>query len=272
MFFRGLMAVLFLLCTTILSLSSGIFGCSGPADDDTTATTFPETCQEVQEQAVDETGDDPDDGTYTLYVNGDESRPWDAYCYNMRRADPVEYLTVDETENYSQIRNDYALTETVYRRYRIDPITFEIDPLDGTFADTELSDEFAPDLPVEDWEHIPAGWAEMQPVSFFDPERPFAQAKASLEGTAFVFAEDILDETLSAFFCQVDSAEFSAESTDGTGVEVSVDLTSFELTAVNLNVEQALSASTREVADCDNLGIDPADVTEAAWPLEYVGL
>lgn len=233
MFFRGLMAFLFLLSATILSLSSGIFGCAGAADDDdTTATTFPETCAEVQEQAVDETGDRPENGTYTLYVDGDEAQPWDAYCHDMQRTEPVEYLTVEEENNYSQIRDNNAVAETSYRRYRIDPITLEIDPLDDTFA-TSNFDDFEPVFPVEDWEHIPAGWAEVQPV-FFNFEGTPAEANASLEGTVFIFSEDI-EDTLTVFFCQVDSAEFLPESTDGTGFDVSSDLTSFHLTAVNTN-------------------------------------
>lgn len=256
-------------CTTILSVYSGAIGCAGPVDDDAAVMTneFPETCAEVQENAVDETGARPEDGTYTLYIDGDESLPWDAYCHNMRRSDPAEYLTVTEDDNYSQIRNNDFIAETTYRRLRIDPITLEINPLDDTFATSDF-DSFEPELPVDGMEFIPLGWAEIQPTSFNMNEA--GEANVSLAGTPFIFDESILDGDLTVFFCQVDSEQANPAYTIGTGAEVESDLTSFHLTAINNNSEGVMSGiSTREVADCDNLGTGATDFSSGAFPLVY---
>jgi len=54
-----------------------------PACDPTSGmVAFPETCQDAKDDAV-AAGDRPSDGSYTLYVDGDESLPWTAYCYEM---------------------------------------------------------------------------------------------------------------------------------------------------------------------------------------------
>jgi hypothetical protein len=256
-----------------LTAFSGAVGCAGKADDDTTATTFPETCAEVQEQAVDETGELPADGTYTLYVDGDERMPWEAFCYNMTEIEPLEYLTVTDTDNYSQISNGTVIVETKYSQLRIDPIRLEIDPLDDTFATTTDFEEFTPTFPVETMESIPAGWAEFQTPSEYNPSPIDAEAKASLADTPFVFSEDILADDLMTFFCQVDSVADQEMFTDGTDVTVMEDdLTAFTLTAINTNSEGLNSISTREVADCENLGTGATDFSTAAWPLTYVGL
>ena len=55
----------------------------------------------------------------------------------MNTEDPSEYLSVDESDNYSQISNGTVVTQTSYRRLRIDPVTFVVDLLDSTFATTE---------------------------------------------------------------------------------------------------------------------------------------
>lgn len=243
---------------------SGAAGCAGPAD---ASTVFPETCLEVQEQAVDETGERPANGTYTLYINGDESLPWDAYCYDMQRTEPLEFLTVEEEENFSQIRTDDAVAQTTYRRLRIDPIRLEINPLDDTFATNDF-ENYEPAFPVDGMESIPAGWAEVQPFAF-NAGTP-AEANVSLAGTPFTFDDSILADDLMAFFCQVDSAGVNLAYTNGTMAEVESDLISFHLTAVNTNSESNDDGiSTREVADCDNLGTGATDFSSAAFPLQY---
>ncbi len=266
MVFRLIGLLVLMFCGVLFSLFSGISGCAGPSSS--SSSSFPETCLEAKELAIDETGSTPSDGTYTLYVDGDEAQPWDAYCYNMSRSEPLEYLTVTEADNYSQIRNDSSVAETTYRRWRIDPATLEIDPLDDTFATSDF-DSFTPVFPVDTMESIPGGWAEVQPVSF--NAGTAAESNASLEGTAFAFSETILTNDLADFFCQVDSTTIQPDSTAGTGAEVASDLLSFHLTAVNTNSEIFMGVSTREVADCDNLGPTATDFTTAAWPLEYVG-
>lgn len=252
----------------LFTFFSGSMGCSGPADT-TSSTFFPETCFEIQEQVVDETGERPDNGIYTLYVEGDEDKPWDAYCYNMRRSEPIEYLNVEEADNYSEVRNDNNVVATTsYRRLRIDPINLTINPLDDTFATSDFEDTFTPVFPVEGMESIPAGWAEVQPLALNDGTA--AESNVSLADTAFSFL--LSEEDVSDFFCQVDSETVVEANTEGTDVEVAGDLKSFHLTAVNTNLAgDASGISTREVADCETLGSNDFDIedSEAVWPLQY---
>ncbi len=247
----------------------GTMGCAGPADDvEAQSTVFPETCEEVQQYAVDQTGDRPADGTYILYINGDASQPWDAYCYNMRRSEPSEYLTVSESDNYSQIGNETVVATTSYRRYRIDPITFIIDPTDTTFADNDAGfDSFSPVFPIEGMEYIPAGWAEFQPTQYNMSEG--VMAEVSLEGTGFIFSNTIEANDLNDFFCKVTSD--NSYDDDGTEATILSDLTGFTLTAKHSFSFGPTDTSTRMVADCENLGSTATDFSTAAWPLEYVG-
>jgi len=242
---------------------SGISGCSGPAAEET-ATSFPETCAEVQEAALDETGERPDDGTYTLYVDGDESMPWDAYCHDMSRAEPSEYLDVTEEDNYSQIGNGFTFAQTTYRRLRIDPILLEINPLDNTFATDDFA-EYEPTFPIETMESIPAGWAEFVSSGESEETEEAAESRVSLAGTPFIFDESI---EANGYFCsESQPEEIGDQFMEGTGFTVESDLTGFTLTAIhNMAV---LGAYILEVADCQNLV--SSDYTEVFWPLEYVG-
>lgn len=231
-------------------------------------TVYPASCKEVQSEALADTGSLPEDGTYTLYVGGDQNSPWDAFCYQMNLENPLEYLSVSEADNYSQVGNGQTIAITSYRRYRIDPSTLEINPLDNTFATTEGFDSFTPDLP-DDLDYIPAGWAQFQPTRSDDG--PAAEAQANLAGTPFVFSESILANNLSDFFCQADSPDSDPADTSGTGAEVAADLSSFTLTAINSNqADLPTGVWTREVADCANLGPTATSITTASWPLQYV--
>lgn len=252
----------------VLSAFSSTLSCKDSAS--TTIETFPETCAEVQEQAIEETGDRPSNGTYTLYIDGDEEKPWDAYCHNMNRSQPSEYLTIVEEDNFSQIRNESYLAESTYRRVRIDPLTLEINLLDDTFATTNVDDGFEPVFPADDTlEFVPLGWAEFQPVAYNSESG--AEAHVSLVDTPFAFSEIIIENNLSDYFCQVDSTEIMDYETDGTLVEVSVDLKEFSLVAVNINSEQLSNLSTRMVADCENMGADSSTFEEAYLPVDYIG-
>lgn len=220
--------------------------------------TLPQTCKDVQDQAVEDTGERPANGTYTLYIEGDEIKPWDVYCHNMNLSEPVEYLTVDEDSNFSEISSGSEVIVTYYRRYRIDPESLEIDPLDDIFATTEGTSDFMPD----DRSHIPAGWAQFMSPSSDDG--PAATSSIDLDGTAFVFSEEVLDDD---FFCTVTTGG----SEDGSSVTIEADLTKVELTAINNTADE----QTKTVGNCtklsvlDNPGTD--DFTSAAYPLQYVG-
>lgn len=230
--------------------------------------TDPQSCLEIKTRAVAETGTNPLDGTYTLYVGGDPNKPWEVFCFNMDEDTPLEYLSVDSDLNYSQVGNGQSIAVTSYRRFRIDPITLQIDPLDATFATNTGFDAFTLELP-DNLSSIPGGWAQFQPTRSDDG--PAAEALADLTGTPFAFSETILANSLNDFFCQVSSDGVPIEDTAGTGAEVGADLRSFRLTAINSNqANLPTGVLTREVADCANLGED-STFTSAVWPLQYVG-
>ena len=264
---RYIKMCLLALCISLYSVFSGAFGCSGPADEETATDFFPETCAEIQDIEVEETGARPANGTYTLYVDGDESQPWDCYCHNMNRAEPLEFLTVNESDNTSQISNGTTVATTSYRRYRIDPLRLEIWPLDDTFATSDFDDTFEPTLP-EGMENIPAGWAEFQVAGILE-DPVAAETSVNLEETGFIFDESIDDD---GYFCDAGSGipdEFVT-----TSAEVASDLVSFILSATTIYSEAG--ATVREVADCTNLGPDFDTMTElevdaVTWPLEYIG-
>jgi hypothetical protein len=93
--------------------------------------TYPASCAELNPAAA--------DGEYTLYVGGDPTKPWTAYCKDMTGT-PKEYLTFQSTENanFSQYTAGGSAVgtdvRTSYEKVRIDPETLKIDPTDRTFA------------------------------------------------------------------------------------------------------------------------------------------
>ena len=82
------------------------------------------------------------DGEYTLYSEGNEYRPWTAYCHDMAGT-PREYLplvNVQDGRNYS-FWPASALTPgtdllTRFTRLRIDPLTLVVDIDDRTFSES----------------------------------------------------------------------------------------------------------------------------------------
>jgi len=229
-------------------------------------TFFPSTCLAIKTKVIADTGVSPTDGTYMLYVGGDSSKPWLAYCRRMNLVAPSEYLTVDDRFNVSQISNGVAVASTSYRRYRIDPATLKIDPLDDAFASNTGFDAFTPVLPAARTS-IPAGWAEFQPFRMDDG--PAAQSQVSLAGTPFTFAATVLDNGL-AFFCRASDLNTMNADTTGSGASVAAALDSFGLTAINSNPSNAATGVyTRTVADCDDLGPTAVTFDTASWPLTY---
>ena len=82
------------------------------------------------------------DGTYTLYVNGDPAKPWEAFCAGMQLASgPSEYLTLVNVlgdANFSQYTaggfSPGTNVKTSYIRLRLDPTTLKVAIADETFA------------------------------------------------------------------------------------------------------------------------------------------
>ena len=99
-------------------------------------TTCPASCVEVL-------GEMPGaaDGEYTLYVDGDAGRPWQAWCADMHGT-PAEYLLLSLTGpgyNYSEYvpgagQASVTPVRTTYSRVRIDPHDLLVDVGDKTFS------------------------------------------------------------------------------------------------------------------------------------------
>ncbi len=94
----------------------------------------PATCKDIQ-VATSATLDQE----YTLYVGGDETKPWTAYCKNMGTAAPLEYLTLSvPNENTGQYKDGGASTgttvTTTYQKVRLDPVTLALNASDQSFA------------------------------------------------------------------------------------------------------------------------------------------
>ncbi|HEX5749733.1 MAG TPA: GON domain-containing protein [Archangium sp.] len=81
------------------------------------------------------------DGEYVLYVNGEASKPWTAWCHNMAGT-PAEYLPLPSTGtsvNFSQYTAGYnngggTNVRTLFSKVRIDPATLRVSTGDQTFS------------------------------------------------------------------------------------------------------------------------------------------
>lgn len=219
-------------------------------------TCLPSSCLDVR-TALLAASQTPTDGSYTLYVDRDPNRPWTAYCRRMNLAQPTEYLTVDEAENFSQMSNGAVLTQSNYRRLRIDPATLVVDLLDDAFATTESGTL----LPPAGRSSVPAGFAEF--ASPNDGDGPPAQAKIDLTGTPFALAEAVLANGLE-YFCAATDDQSPADG--GNVVTVAVDLKSFTLAAIDPRGNHA----TKMVADCPHLSVADGAIALGTLPLLYL--
>ncbi|MFP2899164.1 GON domain-containing protein [Corallococcus sp. 4LFB] len=118
-------------------------GC-GASDSDTSGTpatntqalsTLPASCLDIRTAQP-----GAPDGYYVLYVAGDVTASWTAYCHDMAGT-PAEYLALPHKEpgaNFSQYTAGGASpgtdVRTVYYQLRIDPTTLSVDTGDQTFA------------------------------------------------------------------------------------------------------------------------------------------
>jgi hypothetical protein len=99
--------------------------------------TPPASCQDIKSA-----NPSAANGAYTLYVGGDVSKPWTAWCHNMAGT-PAEYLSLPSTGasvNFSQytagVNNGAGSTNvrTLFTKIRIDPITLRVNTGDQTFS------------------------------------------------------------------------------------------------------------------------------------------
>ena len=95
----------------------------------------PESCEQIRADAPQST-----DGNRKLFITGDKTRPWDAYCL-MSVTPALTYLNLTKTaaaENFSQYTagggSAGSNVKTNYTKVRIDPATLKIDTNDKRYA------------------------------------------------------------------------------------------------------------------------------------------
>jgi hypothetical protein len=119
----------------LVALSTNLLvGCVTGDNEQPEPIAFPRSCAE---RAV---GDATlSDGEHTLFIAGNETMPWVAYCVDMSTA-PIEYLTLPNggAMTWSRYTAGGQSTgtdvETRFDKVRIDPITLKLDTSDQTFA------------------------------------------------------------------------------------------------------------------------------------------
>mgnify|MGYP003375217567 CR=1 FL=1 len=134
------------------------------------------------------------DGNYTLYVNGDGSKPWTAFCFDMSNATgqggPLEYLTLPNGDgNFSQFtvgfQNKGSNVRTNYWRLRVEPKGLAVNPNDQTYATSTgtLTGNSPPSYQVTS---MPYGVA----MDCLGPGSMSGVARLDLGGTPFTFISD----------------------------------------------------------------------------------
>lgn len=106
-------------------------GCMG--DNQAAPIEHPQTCAELAQSKPKAT-----DGEFTLFADGDEAKPWKAYCADLGTANPKEYLTLIDGISFSEYlaggSSPGTDVRTEYNKVRIDPLSFTLDTSDQTFA------------------------------------------------------------------------------------------------------------------------------------------
>ncbi|MBN9685696.1 MULTISPECIES: GON domain-containing protein [unclassified Corallococcus] len=124
---------------SLLALAAA--GC-GASDSDSTLAEHPQDLTARPSRCLDIRAAQPGapDGDYVLYVAGDTSASWTAYCHDMTGT-PTEYLPLTRTgadANFSQYTAGGSSpgtdVRTHFTRLRIDPVTLRVDTADQTFA------------------------------------------------------------------------------------------------------------------------------------------
>lgn len=142
---------------------------------------FPKTCAEAARGHA-----TPADGDRTLYVDGNDKKPWTAYCVDMDSKSPAAYLTLPQggANTFSMYRaGGRAIGTDVVTRFdklRIDPTTLTIDVTDTTFAISSGSLAHVDGTTITE---MPLGVA-------MSCGGGYASAIVSVAGTPFVMAND----------------------------------------------------------------------------------
>jgi hypothetical protein len=215
---------------------------------------LPESCEDIQRDYLDENDNYPSDGEYTIYFDGEKSRPLTVWCENMNRDQPLDYLSVRDTENYSEAAFSSTTSPTgttvttSFERLRLDPIRLEIDPWDFQFATTRGNDglladsDFLMQLGLTDNPgHVPYGIAfrDTHAVVSID-----AAAHIELVDTGLALVQEAAD---AGFFCLETVAPAMAAGSRSTA-SVSDDLS--EATIIANHTGAAVSLVTP--SECDD--------------------
>ncbi|WP_375758923.1 GON domain-containing protein [Corallococcus exercitus] len=120
---------------------------STPAERTQALAALPTSCLEIRTAQP-----GAPDGYYVLYVAGDVTASWTAYCHDMAGT-PKEYLALPRKEpgsNFSQYTAGDASpgtdVRTTYYQLRIDPTTLRVDTADQTFATSTGELTHSPDI------------------------------------------------------------------------------------------------------------------------------
>lgn len=120
-------------CHDIDECAAGTSGCAAACLNTTGrfACYTPRSCADIKAKIP-----DASDGTYTLYLDGDAGKPWDAYCAGMADT-PREYLTLTGM-NLAQYttggRAGGSNVTTTYSKVRFVATSHRIDIADRAFA------------------------------------------------------------------------------------------------------------------------------------------
>ncbi len=153
---------------------------SGDGGPDDIAVFAPASCREILTA-----NPQAEDGSYTLYVNHDPSKPWTALCNGMGSdgGPPTEYLTLlMGRDNFSQLAPGVnAMGSTVHTTYwsiRLDPVTLLIDANDQRYASSNGGSVIVQNVPITSMPYGVAAGCNLDRVN--------SMAHLNLIGTPFI--------------------------------------------------------------------------------------
>jgi len=239
MAFRYAGILLFIVCVGIAVSSCESF-------PDVARNTFPEDCNEVQENLAD-SGAAREDGLYKLFLDGKENSPWIAYCRGMRWENPEEYIIVNPATNWSSanITGNNKIV-TTFSKLRFDPHTFTVDARDDFGATTSNWQDIG--FFDTSRRHLPAGFAAYAAAG------DIVTASIDLRGSGFSFDDRVL-EAPSTFLCAPDGTKYSVDS-DGA--------------RITMSAHDPIGSHVFAGKDCSAQDPRRADA-HVLWPVKYTG-
>lgn len=137
------------------------------------------------------------DGFYTLHVDQDSNKPWQAWCAGMQALDAQEYLSLGleapDDNVFMRTGSELTRSEPLQRRWtstryemiRIDPVTLKVNIFDDTFSFT-TSSQFDADFMTSVAEPVPFGMAQGCTTGLpMAGDRESARGRINLAGLPF---------------------------------------------------------------------------------------